>query len=59
MIAEICLREVLPAGGAACGGAAWLADERSRSVKASLSHDHELIHPQIQDFWDTLTGHSG
>ena len=29
-----------------------LADERSRSVKASLSRDHELIYPRIQAFWD-------
>jgi NAD(P)-dependent dehydrogenase (short-subunit alcohol dehydrogenase family) len=29
-----------------------LADERSRSVKASLSRDHELIYPPIQAFWD-------
>jgi len=29
-----------------------LADERSRSVKASLSRDHELIYPPIQEFWD-------
>jgi NAD(P)-dependent dehydrogenase (short-subunit alcohol dehydrogenase family) len=31
-----------------------LADERSRFVKASLSHDHELIYPPIQAFWDSL-----
>jgi NAD(P)-dependent dehydrogenase (short-subunit alcohol dehydrogenase family) len=29
-----------------------LADERSRFVKASLSHDQELIYPPIQEFWD-------
>ena len=29
-----------------------LADERSRFVKASLSRDHELIYPPIQEFWD-------
>src|SRR6516165_4774396 len=29
-----------------------LADERTRTVKASLSHDHELIYPPIQEFWD-------
>ena len=29
-----------------------LADERSRTVKASLSRDHELIYPSIQEFWD-------
>ena len=29
-----------------------LADERTRTVKASLSRDHELIYPPIQKFWD-------
>ena len=29
-----------------------LADERSRFVKGSLSRDHELIYPAIQQFWD-------
>jgi hypothetical protein len=29
-----------------------LADERSRFVKVSLSHDHELIYPPIRAFWD-------
>jgi NAD(P)-dependent dehydrogenase (short-subunit alcohol dehydrogenase family) len=29
-----------------------LADDRSRFVKASLSRDHELIYPPIQQFWD-------
>lgn len=29
-----------------------LADERSRTVKASLSRDHELIYPPVQEFWD-------
>jgi hypothetical protein len=29
-----------------------LADERSRTVKAELSRDHELINPPIQEFWD-------
>jgi short-subunit dehydrogenase len=29
-----------------------LADARSRTVKASLSRDHELIYPSIQGFWD-------
>jgi NAD(P)-dependent dehydrogenase (short-subunit alcohol dehydrogenase family) len=28
-----------------------LADERSRFVKASLSRDHELIYPPIEEFW--------
>jgi NAD(P)-dependent dehydrogenase (short-subunit alcohol dehydrogenase family) len=30
-----------------------LADERTRSVKASLPRDHELIYPAIQAAWDT------
>jgi NAD(P)-dependent dehydrogenase (short-subunit alcohol dehydrogenase family) len=29
-----------------------LADERTRTVKAELSRDHELIYPPIQKFWD-------
>jgi NAD(P)-dependent dehydrogenase (short-subunit alcohol dehydrogenase family) len=33
-----------------------LADERSRFVKASLSRDHELIYPDVQAFWDAMTG---
>ena len=31
-----------------------LVDERSRFVKASLSHDHELIYPPVQEFWDEV-----
>jgi NAD(P)-dependent dehydrogenase (short-subunit alcohol dehydrogenase family) len=31
-----------------------LADERSRFVKDSLSRDHELIYPSIQEFWNSL-----
>jgi NAD(P)-dependent dehydrogenase (short-subunit alcohol dehydrogenase family) len=30
-----------------------LADERTRTVKAELSRDHELIYPPVQKFWDT------
>jgi NAD(P)-dependent dehydrogenase (short-subunit alcohol dehydrogenase family) len=30
-----------------------LADERTRTVKANLSRDHELIYPPIQEFWDS------
>jgi NAD(P)-dependent dehydrogenase (short-subunit alcohol dehydrogenase family) len=30
-----------------------LADERTRTVKANLSRDHELIYPAIQEFWDS------
>jgi NAD(P)-dependent dehydrogenase (short-subunit alcohol dehydrogenase family) len=30
-----------------------LADERTRSVKASLPHDQELIYPPVQEFWDS------
>jgi NAD(P)-dependent dehydrogenase (short-subunit alcohol dehydrogenase family) len=29
-----------------------LADERSKTIKAQLSRDHELIYPPIQEFWD-------
>ena len=29
-----------------------LADERTRSVKASLPRDQELIYPPVQEFWD-------
>jgi hypothetical protein len=35
-----------------------LADERSRFIKESLSRDHELIYPEVQAFWDSLTGSS-
>ncbi len=30
-----------------------LADERTRTVKAELSRDHELIYPPVQAFWDS------
>ena len=33
-----------------------LADERTRTVKAQLPHDHELIYPPIQEFWDAAVG---
>ena len=36
------------------GRAEVLADERSRFVKDSLSRDHELIYPAVQEFWDAL-----
>ena len=29
-----------------------LADERTRTVKAELSRDQELIYPPVQEFWD-------
>jgi len=29
-----------------------LADDRTRTVKANLSRDHDLIYPAIQKFWD-------
>jgi NAD(P)-dependent dehydrogenase (short-subunit alcohol dehydrogenase family) len=32
-----------------------LVDERSRFIKASLSRDHELIYPAVQEFWDSIT----
>jgi NAD(P)-dependent dehydrogenase (short-subunit alcohol dehydrogenase family) len=36
-----------------------LADERSRFVKESVLHDHELIYPDVQTFWNSLlTGRS-
>src|SRR5262249_31598163 len=31
-----------------------LVDERTRFVKASLAHDHELIYPPVQQFWNSL-----
>jgi hypothetical protein len=36
-----------------------LADERSRTVKASLSRDHELIYPEIQKFWNAAVSGNG
>jgi hypothetical protein len=30
-----------------------LTDERSRLAKRSLSRDHVLIYPPIQEFWDS------
>ena len=36
-----------------------LADERTRTVKANLSRDHELIYPPIQEFWDSAITGSG
>ena len=36
-----------------------LCDERSRTVKAELSRDQELIYPPVQKFWDdALEGRS-
>ena len=29
-----------------------LADERTRTIKAQLSRDQELIYPPLQKFWD-------
>ena len=34
------------------GQAEVLADERTRTVKAQLSRDQELIYPSLQKFWD-------
>jgi hypothetical protein len=31
-----------------------LADARTRSIKASLSRDHELIYREVQTFWNNL-----
>ena len=36
-----------------------LADERARFIKASLSRDHELIYPPIQEFWTAAVTGSG
>jgi NAD(P)-dependent dehydrogenase (short-subunit alcohol dehydrogenase family) len=30
-----------------------LADERTRTIKAELSRDQELIYPAVQEFWDS------
>jgi short-subunit dehydrogenase len=38
--------------GVEAGQVEVLADERTRTVKANLSRDHELIYPPIQEFWD-------
>jgi len=36
-----------------------LADERTRTLKAQLPRDHELIYPPVQEFWDAaVTGTS-
>jgi NAD(P)-dependent dehydrogenase (short-subunit alcohol dehydrogenase family) len=31
-----------------------LTDERTQFVKGSLSRDHEVIYPPVQDFWNSL-----
>ncbi|HEY2507103.1 MAG TPA: hypothetical protein VGI58_11340 [Streptosporangiaceae bacterium] len=36
-----------------------LAGQRSRTVKADLSHDHELIYPAVQGFWDAAIKGTG
>ena len=36
------------------GQAEVLADEQTRTVKADLSRDQELIYPPLQEFWDSL-----
>jgi NAD(P)-dependent dehydrogenase (short-subunit alcohol dehydrogenase family) len=36
-----------------------LADDRTRTVKAELSRDHELIYPPVQKFWDDALKGSG
>ena len=41
------------------GGIEVLADERTRTMKASLSRDHELIYPRVQEFWDLMTKPAG
>ena len=47
---EVVVRQALDAVEA--GEVEVLADERTRTVKAELSRDHELIYPPIQEFWD-------
>ena len=36
-----------------------LADERTRTIKAQLSRDQELIYPPVQEFWDAAVTGSG
>jgi NAD(P)-dependent dehydrogenase (short-subunit alcohol dehydrogenase family) len=36
-----------------------LADERTRTVKAELSRDQELIYPPVQEFWDAALKGAG
>jgi NAD(P)-dependent dehydrogenase (short-subunit alcohol dehydrogenase family) len=36
-----------------------LADERTRTVKAQLPRDQELIYPPVQEFWDSAIQGSG
>jgi NAD(P)-dependent dehydrogenase (short-subunit alcohol dehydrogenase family) len=38
--------------GVEAGRAEVLCDERTRTVKAELSRDQELIYPPVQKFWD-------
>jgi NAD(P)-dependent dehydrogenase (short-subunit alcohol dehydrogenase family) len=38
--------------GVEAGQVEVFADERSRTVKAELSRDQELIYPPVQEFWD-------
>jgi hypothetical protein len=43
----------------AAGQIEVLADERTRTVKAELSRDHELIYPPVQEFWDAAVSGTG
>ncbi len=36
-----------------------LADERTRTIKAELSRDQELIYPPVQEFWDAAVSGTG
>jgi len=36
------------------GQAEVLADQRTRTIKAGLSRDQELIYPSVQEFWDSM-----
>jgi NAD(P)-dependent dehydrogenase (short-subunit alcohol dehydrogenase family) len=48
-LGQVFARELVSRGAAR---SACAADERSRQVKADLPHDHELIYPAIQAFWE-------
>jgi len=45
--------------GVEAGQAEVLCDERTRTIKAELSRDQELIYPAVQKFWDDAIKGSG
>jgi NAD(P)-dependent dehydrogenase (short-subunit alcohol dehydrogenase family) len=45
--------------GVEAGRTEVLADERTRTVKAELSRDQELIYPPVQEFWDAALKGTG